>query len=111
MSSYRLGRHHDDTVYLQLGDQPADTDPRVALFMGPAAAEDARTFIDAANRTVTRLQAARDEDGASWWIHDCGEVIRNFDRPGPHGCEACDHAPGPWRQLYLRPVGGDVLDG
>lgn len=29
---YRLGRHHADTIYRQLGDAPADEDKRVAIF-------------------------------------------------------------------------------
>lgn len=29
---YRLGRHHADTIYRQLGDAPADEDERVAIF-------------------------------------------------------------------------------
>lgn len=29
---YRLGRSHQDIVYRQLGDEPSDEDPRVAVF-------------------------------------------------------------------------------
>jgi hypothetical protein len=48
---YRLGRHHKDTVYFQVGDEPHDNDPRVAIFLG-AFAEDAAEFVEWANSGI-----------------------------------------------------------
>lgn len=46
---------------------------------------------------------ARDADGVPWWIHDCGMVAESDERPGPHACESCGNAPGPWAPLWVRP--------
>lgn len=50
---YRLGRSHRDTVYQQLGDQPSNTDPRVALFMGETAVALAADFVAVMSERLT----------------------------------------------------------
>ena len=44
---------------------------------------------------------AQDADDLLWWIHDCGTVMSAAERPGPHACDACANAPGPWAELWI----------
>lgn len=54
-------------------------------------------------RAAARAGRAVDEHGTPWWIHDCGTPMTSAERPGPHACPWCDHAPAPWAPLYTRP--------
>lgn len=45
----RLGRHCYDIVYRQLGDEPSNDDPRVAIFTGPDAEAHAAAYVAMAN--------------------------------------------------------------
>jgi hypothetical protein len=45
LMKYRLGGHHKDTVYLQLGEERSDDDARVAYFFPPNGEEHAEAFV------------------------------------------------------------------
>lgn len=52
MAEYRLGRHHKDTVYLQIGAEPSDQDRRIAIFMPPLAEKNAAEFVKLLNQMM-----------------------------------------------------------
>lgn len=58
---YRLGRSHQDIIYRQLGDEPSDEDPRVAVF----------TEAIEAIRVVRLLNGDEDEPGCP----SCGTIL------------------------------------
>jgi hypothetical protein len=99
---YRLGRHHDDTVYLQLGDEPSEHDERVAVFTRSAgeAPIDALHYVRAMNATMP--------DCTCPVVCHCGELVGN----GPSGCETCaEHEIECWAEtLTRRRVAGLLLD-
>lgn len=119
---YRLGRSHQDIVYRQLGDEPRDEDPRVAVFT---------EAIDAI-RVVQLLNGDEDEPGcpscgtilnakaagcAHLWHHDNRPAPERCDQPGEHEPHDYDvDAPaGQWRHCddpapADKPVPDDVLD-
>lgn len=55
-----------------------------------------------AARAVARAGRAINDNGELWWLHECGTPMASLERPGPHACAACDHAPAPWRALWTR---------
>lgn len=46
------------------------------------------------------------------WEHsECGTLTIGAERPGPHGCAMCDHAPGgSWRKVYVQTTAADVAE-
>lgn len=51
MRRLRTGRHNKQIVYAQLGDEPADTDPMVAVFFNPVQAALILAVVNAAADT------------------------------------------------------------
>jgi hypothetical protein len=55
------------------------------------------------NPPITLYGARRvtNDDGVPMWIHDeCGKTTSDVERPGPHSCAWCGHAPSGWLALY-----------
>jgi hypothetical protein len=78
VSIYRHGRHHDDTVYLQLGDEPSYTDERVAIFVrgGGENELDALHYVRAMNATMPGCTCPV--------VCSCGALVGTTS-----GCETC----------------------